>query len=120
MTLDRGGVYLARLDPVKGAEIGKLRPIVVLTAQLILEEDPPLVFCCPLSSQSVSSFKALHIELPPRDRLLVTSYAMVEHCRSIATRRILSPRIAQVREEEIEKVLMAFTRLIDFVPGLRA
>ena len=39
--LTRGGVYLARLDPARGAEVGKLRPVVILTAQALLDVNPP-------------------------------------------------------------------------------
>jgi len=49
--LTRGGIYLARLDPALGAEVGKLRPAVILTAQALLDVDPPVLFICPLSSQ---------------------------------------------------------------------
>ena len=42
--LTRGGVVLARLDPAKGAEIGKLRPVVLLSADEILEVESPLLF----------------------------------------------------------------------------
>ncbi|WP_295439162.1 type II toxin-antitoxin system PemK/MazF family toxin [uncultured Thiodictyon sp.] len=50
--LIRGGIYLARLDPAKGAEIGKLRPAALLSAPEILEIDSPVLFVCPLSSRS--------------------------------------------------------------------
>ncbi len=45
MNLVRGGVYLARLDPVKGSEIGKLRPVVILIdTGLVLPEIIPTAF----------------------------------------------------------------------------
>lgn len=48
MTFIRGGVYLARLDPAKGAEVGKCRPVVLLTDQGLLDIEPPHIFICPL------------------------------------------------------------------------
>jgi mRNA interferase MazF len=42
--LTRGGIYLARLDPVKGDEIGKIRPIIILNSQMILNNNPPVIF----------------------------------------------------------------------------
>jgi mRNA interferase MazF len=103
--LRRGGIYLARLDPAKGAEIGKLRPIVVLTEQSLLDINPPLVFICPLSSRSDPTFRALHIELPARERLEKTSYALVEHCRAISLQRILSDKIASLSDNELETII---------------
>lgn len=43
----------------------------------------------------------LHVQLPERDNLAVTSYALVEHCRSIASHRIIEPRIGQLTHKEI-------------------
>lgn len=99
--LIRGGIYLARLDPTKGAEIGKIRPVIILNAQAILDILPPTVFICPLSSQSHPTFNDLHVELNPRDGLRAKSYALVEHCRSIAIKRMIYPRLAQLTPEEL-------------------
>ncbi len=110
--LSRGGVYLARLDPAKGAEVGKLRPVVVLSADEILAVETPLLFVCPLSSRSDPDFNALHVPLPPRDGLMVASFALVEHCRAISRRRVLSERIGQVTEQEISLILHRLQRLV--------
>ena len=110
--LSRGGVYLARLDPAKHVEIGKIRPVVLLTSQLILSHQPFLVFVCPLSSQSQPEFSSLHVQLPPRDNLQVASYALTEHCRSITTKRLLYPRLAQLTPKEVDLILYKFQRMI--------
>ena len=110
--LSRGGIYLARLDPAKGAEVGKLRPVAVLSAKEVLEVDSPLLFICPLSSRSDSVFDALHVTLPPRDGLKVKSHALVEHCRAISRSRLLSERIAQLTEDELATILHRLQRLV--------
>lgn len=111
--ITRGGVYLAKMDPTKGADIGKIRPVVVLNAESILDISPSLLFVCPLSSQSHKTFRSLHLELPPRDNLHVISYALVEHARSIAIRRILYPRLAQLTQNELTLILHKLKRLLD-------
>lgn len=113
-TLTRGGIYLARLDPAKGEEIGKIRPIIILNSQVILNDIPPIIFICPLSSQSQPEFRHLHIELEVRDNLKVTSYALVEHCRSITINRVIHPRIAQTSSIELNTILHKLRRLVDF------
>ncbi len=110
--LTQGGIYLARLDPVKAAEVGKIRPVVILTSQAILDITPPTLFICPLSSQSQPEFSSLHVKLPPRDNLEVISYALVEHCRSISVRRIIFPRLAQLTSAEIRLILHRLQRLV--------
>lgn len=110
--LSRGGVYLAKLNPAKATEIGKVRPVVILNSQAILNSVPPIIFICPLSSQSQPEFSSLHFELNVRDNLKVKSYALIEHCRSIAISRIIYPRIAQITSSEIENILHKLQRLV--------
>lgn len=110
--LTRGGIYLAKLDPAKAAEVGKIRPVILLTAQTILDYHPPIVFICPLSSHSQPAFKHLHVALPERDSLEVPSFALVEHCRSISAHRLLHPRLAQVTAMEMNTILHRLQRLV--------
>ena len=108
----RGGVYLARLDPVKGEEVGKRRPVVMLTDQYLLDIKPPHIFICPLSSQSDPAYQSLHVKLSARDNLRVESYALAEHCRSISIRRIQPERLAQLDTDEIMQIIYRLQHLI--------
>lgn len=110
--LTQGGVYLAKLDPVKAAEVGKIRPIIILTTQVILDIMPPTVFVCPLSRESQPKFASLHLKISARDNLKKASYALVEHCRSITLRRIVYPRLAQITSAELRLILNRLQRLI--------
>lgn len=110
--LSRGGIYPARLDPSRGTEVGKLRPVAVLTAQALLDTDPPVIFICPLSSRSDPAFQALHLSLPGRDRLLRQSYALVEHCRAVSRQRLLPDRLAMLTPAEIGHILHRLQRLV--------
>ncbi len=111
-TLTQGGVYLARLNPAKEAEIGKVRPVVILTTQYLLQKSVPIVFICPLSRLSYPQLKALHVELPARDNLHVSSYALTEHCRAIAIERILQPRLAQLSFNELQNITACLNVMI--------
>lgn len=112
ITLTRGGVYLVKLDPAKTAEIGKIRPVVVLSAQTILDITPPTIFICPLSSQSYPEFSSLHVKLTPRDNLEVTSFALTEHCRSVSMKRVVFPRLAQLTQREVLMILDKLQRMV--------
>ena len=104
----QGGIYLAGLDPSKHEEIGKIRPVIVLVAQIILDIYPATVFVCPLSSKSYPACAHLHLLLQPRDNLHKTSYALLEHCRAVSSKRLFMPRLAQLTLEELTAL---FTRL---------
>lgn len=108
----RGGIYLARLDPVKGAEVGELRPVLVLTDQILLDAEPSILFTCPLSSRSDPAFDALHVALSARDGLERPSWALIEHCRAIATRRVLTGRLGSATPAELHEIVRRLGRLI--------
>lgn len=112
--LTQGGVYLAKLNPTKKGEAGKVWPIVVLTNQIILDSEPPIIFVCPLSSQSHKKFTSLHIEIPARDSLTVVSYALVEHCRAVSYQRISSHRLAQLQHREIKDIIQRLNIFVDY------
>lgn len=48
--MKRYDVYLARLDPVEGTEMGKTRPVVIVSDDL-RNRALPNVVCCPLTKQ---------------------------------------------------------------------
>ena len=108
----QGGIHLARLDPIKAGEVGKRRPVIILTGQVILDALPPVVMICPLSSQSNSFVSFLHVEILPRGNLQRRSYALVEHCRAVATKRIHSTRLAALEPEELGTILSRLQRLL--------
>jgi len=103
--LIRGGVYIARLNPVKYNEIGKPRPVVILNAQNILNINPPNIFVCPLSTKSEEEFESLHFYLKHRDDMQKDSYALVEHCKSISRERIIKSNLCILTTSEIDCIL---------------
>lgn len=111
--LTQGGIYLARLDPAKHAEVGKIRPVIILMGQFILDIAPLSVLICPLSSRSYPGCADLHVHLSPRDNLQKDSYALVEHCRSISVKRLHDPRLAQVTKEELRMIFTRLQRMCD-------
>jgi mRNA interferase MazF len=110
--ITRGGIYLAKLNPSKESEIGKVRPVIVLNSQIILNAEPPIIFICPLSSKSHKAFADLHVEITSRDGLNSNSFALVEHCRSISISRLNYPRISQISAAEISTIIMRLQHLI--------
>ena len=110
--ISRGGVYLAKLNPSKGLEVGKVRPVVILSSRIILDTKPSIIFICPLSSKSHKNLSDLHVRILSRYSLDVDSFALVEHCRSISTSRLNHPRISQVSDTEISTIIIRLQHLI--------
>jgi mRNA interferase MazF len=112
-TFQRGGIYLAKLNPSRYNEIAKLRPVVVLTSQKILNSKPLLVFICPLSSKSQEDFKYLHFKLLPRDRLNEISYVLIEHTKSVSVQRLNNDCLSVLTDKELEQIIKNISFMID-------
>ena len=112
--LTQGGIYLAKLNPAKISEVGKVRPVIILTSQRILDISPPVIFICPLSSKSHSDFGNIHLRLKARDHLEVESFALIEHCRAIGITRIIPSQIACVSNIELKNIIFRLNSLLEF------
>ena len=104
MSFVRGEVVLARLNPNQGAEIGKIRPVVVLTQTRLIEAGLPMVMVVPLTSAFWPELAAFRVEIAPRERLLKTSYAVIEQTRSIDRTRIQDTPLTRLTEVELNQL----------------
>lgn len=86
--LERGTVVLLELDPAIGHEQRGVRPcIVVSDADVIADQRFPLIAIVPVTGTPGEG--ALYPMLRPgRSGLAKTSYALVDHLRSVDKRRI--------------------------------
>ncbi len=102
MGLIRGGIYLAKLSPTKGAEPGKIRPVVIVQRQEILEIYPT-VLVVPLTSNLKGKYP-MRLFIKARERLEKDSAIMVDQMRAIDVSRLIPDRIASLTVEEMEKL----------------
>ncbi len=105
----RGEIWVARLNPNQGAEVGKLRPVVILQADPITQASLATVIVVPLTTQSRLGARALRVPIRARDRLLCDSFAMADQPRSLDRSRLGDgPLTALTTEElaELERALL--------------
>lgn len=106
----RGEVWVANLNPNKGAEIGKLRPIIILQEDQLLTTELRTIITIPLTTQYRPAFAPMRPRIAARDRLLQDCYAMVEHPRALDRSRFGEGPITRLTPEEmmtVEKSLLA-------------
>ena len=84
----RGEVWVARLNPNQGAEGGKVRPVVVIQADLLTAAGLATLLVVPLTSQRRQGAEALRVPIRARDRLLRDCYAMAEQPRALDRNRL--------------------------------
>jgi len=111
---ERGSIYLAQLYPSKGAEPGKLRPVLVLQTDLLNNIDHSTIIISPLSTNLVDDTYPLRIRISRRDKLLKTSDLLCDQIRSIDKTRLLPEKLATLNEKEMLMVELQTQILLDF------
>lgn len=88
MNLDRGSVVLVELDPTVGHEQRGIRPCIAVSDPSVnADQRFPLIAVVPVTGTPGQG--ALYPELSPgKSGLTKTSYALIDHLRSIDKRRI--------------------------------
>jgi mRNA interferase MazF len=89
MEIKKWHVYLADLNPRKGTEPGKVRPVVVVQTDLLNPVHPSTVIC-PLTTNVQPKAHLLRVHLGSGEAgLKQESDIMVDQIRAIDNRRIL-------------------------------
>jgi mRNA interferase MazF len=103
MKLDRGTVVLVELDPAVGHEQSGSRPCIAVSDPAVnADQRFPLIAVVPVTATPGEG--ALYPELGPgKSGLTKTSYALIDHLRSVDKRRIRRV-FGCVRKEELAAV----------------
>jgi mRNA interferase MazF len=84
----RGEVWTANLNPTRGREIGKVRPVVVIQADELIDAGTPMDVELPLTTQVYPEFKLWRISVPARDRLKEPCQVVVDQPRALDRSRL--------------------------------
>ena len=100
-----GDVQLAGLGAPHGREAGFARPVVIVTAQLVLDHHPTVVQVVPVTSTIRGYRSEVTIQPDDGNGLTEDSAAQCQHIRAIAIERLHQPIgnvgpqiLAQIRE----------------------
>jgi mRNA interferase MazF len=96
MKIKQFDIWLANLNPPKGTEVGKVRPVVVVQTDYLNETHPSTVVC-PITSNIKVELKLLRVHL--KKELDKPSDILVEQIRTIDNKRFLQ-KIGQLSKEQ--------------------
>lgn len=100
----RGEIWVANLNPNKGNEVGKIRPVVVLQADELTATGLGTIMAAPLTSQFWPAFEPLRVKISARDRLEKDCHVMVEQTRAFDRSRFGDGPLASLTPEELAAV----------------
>ena len=108
--MKRGEIWVGNLNPSRGREIGKVRPVLIIQSDELIQANTPMVVVLPLSTQIYPGFKRWRITLPARDRLLKDCQVITDQPRALDRDRIGEGPLTSLTVEEmaaVEKSLRA-------------
>jgi mRNA interferase MazF len=97
----RGDIWTANLNPGKGTEPGKTRPVVIFQSQTLLDIDHPSTIIMPLTTNLISGAAPLRLRVQARDRLRVDSDVLVDQVRAIDNLRLVEGPLASLSSDEL-------------------
>jgi mRNA interferase MazF len=111
---ERGEVWLANLDPRRGTEPGKPRPVLIIQSQALLDADHPSTLIIPLTTNLVEDAEPLRIRVAASGRLRQASDLLIDQLRAIDNRRLIQGPLTRLSSALLRKVAGAIREVLDF------
>lgn len=87
---NRGEVWLANLNPGKGTEPGKVRPVLIVQCQELLDVGHPSTLIVPLTTNLIDNTEPLRLRIRAGERLDKDSDLLVDQVRAIDNKRLVN------------------------------
>lgn len=100
----RGEIWVGNLNPNRGVEVGKTRPVLIVQADFLLGGDQATVIVLPLTTQVRAALEPLHVTIQPRDRLRSICQVMPEQPRTLDRRRLVEGPLTRLSVTEMGAV----------------
>ena len=113
MKLRHGDVWLANLNPSRGKEPGKTRPVLIVQSQALLDAGHPSTLIVPLTTRLIDDAEPLRLRLSARDRLEQDSDLLIDQLRAIDNRSLMLGPLTTCPREFIERVYRAIQEVLD-------
>ena len=114
----RGEIWVANLNPGRGQEIGKIRPVLVLQADELNAIGTPMVVILPITTQVYPNYSVWRVQVCARDRLLVDCQVVVDQPRALDRERFGEGPLTTLNAEELANVERAFLGVCGMVQYL--
>lgn len=115
MIPNRGEIWLADLDPRRGTEPGKTRPVLVIQAQALNDAGHPSTLVIPLTTGLAEGAEPLRVRVAPSGKLRRESDLLIDQLRAIDTRRLVSGPLARLSAQLMRRVGQAVLEVLDLV-----
>ena len=110
--MKQGEIWYANLNPIKGQEQAGIRPVVIISGNL-LNTYLNIIICCPLTTK-IKNYKG-NVVLEPnnKNKLKQNSEILTFHIRSISKDR-LTKKIGDISADEISKIKLTLNDIMNY------
>ena len=115
--MKRGEIWTANLNPMRGREIGKVRPVLIMQANELIDAGVPMIVVLPLTTQIYPNFKLWRISVPARDRLREPCQIVVDQPRALDRARIGDGPLTVLTRAELEAVERGLQVVFGMLPA---
>src|ERR1039457_2633587 len=109
---NRGEIWLANLNPGRGTEAGKIRPVLILQNQALLDADHPSTLVIPLTTNLIDDAEPLRLRVNAQGNLNRNSDLLVDQLRAIDNKRLVDGPLMRLDDEVLELVLQAVAEVL--------
>lgn len=102
--LKHGSVWLANLDPGRGTEPGKVRPVLLLQNQALLDAGHPSTLIIPLTTNLMADAEPLRIRIKAGEGLDKESDLLIDQIRAIDNKRLVAGPLLQLEDDLLQDV----------------
>ena len=111
----KGEIYLANLNPKKGNEVGKLRPVVIYQTDLLNDIEHLTTIILPISSYLIDDAFPLRFRINKRDGLEKNSDIVLDQIRTIDNKRIIPNLLTKLTPKEMEMINKQISIILDIL-----
>lgn len=110
--LNFGEVWLADLSPRVGTEPGKVRPVLIIQDQILLDIKHPSTLIIPLTTNLVDNAEPLRIRIKAFNQLKKDSDLLIDQVRAIDNKRLSIGPLALFNKDFMKRVHKAIFEII--------
>ena len=102
--MKRGEIWIGNLNPNRGAEIGKVRPVLIIQEDQLSDAGLPTVVVLPLTTQVRAGLRHLRVLISARDRLRQDCQVMMDQPRALDRNRLGEGPLTRLTSQEQDQV----------------
>lgn len=103
---------MGNLNPNRGAETGKIRPVLIIQADFLIDQGEPTIIVLPLTTQVRESKEPLHVTITARGDLAQTCQVMPEQPRTLDRKRLVKGPLTLLTRAEMLAVEQSLTAVL--------